>query len=156
MSRQMIFDVDNAAQQPTIVLSEFYNLRALIDTGSMLPMWIKDRDLLEELGGVPLNREVNITGVSGTEAGKALYRINVPFGEIIYKDMPIIYNPIYSDNLKNVHIVFGATNFRGMRYTLDTENNKLIVELLNNQMVINVHTEKADGTPDILIAESKD
>ena len=150
---QMIFTLDNAAQKPLIRLDNFPGCTALIDTGAMLPMWIKSEKALIQAGGIKTGYSQKITTADGKEVKKDLYRLTVYMDELIYNDMPILLSPINNISLKNVHIILAATNFRDMIYTIDTIDNKLILEIPDGQKVRNVKV--LDETGNINIIQSQ-
>ena len=147
---QITFPLNNAAQKPTLALGNFDGCTALIDTGAMLPMWIKDKESLEAIGGYKTGYNQTITTADGKIITKELYRLTVHLGDIIFVDMPILLSPISSKALKNIHVILAATNFRGMVYTIDTLNDTLTLDIKDGQKVRNVKVVDESGNIDIL------
>lgn len=45
-------DLDRKFQRPVVKLANFNNFNALIDTGSIFPVWTTSEDILKSINGV--------------------------------------------------------------------------------------------------------
>lgn len=50
--KQFTLNLSKDMQRPIVILKNWNNFRALLDTGAYLPIWTDDEKLLADLGGV--------------------------------------------------------------------------------------------------------
>ena len=138
--KQITMNLDENHLRPITELSAFYEISALIDTGADFPVWIGDKEVLEAMNAVPLNKTVYFTGFGGSVQGE-LYRLDLIFGSslnnsIIYNKMPII--ACDQLNSTNYQIILPATIFENMVYQIDNINHKLNIDIPDGQVSRNL------------------
>ncbi len=130
------------------MLSWFNNCRALIDTGATIPIWIKSIIPLKIKGAIKENRKIHLKGIGGSSSGD-LYRVNFDFGNIHFKDLPIVHKEII---VADAYIILPATLFDGMVYEIDNVRHILKVKVDNKQYYRNFKLKNADGIPYMYLA----
>lgn len=87
----------------------------MIDTGSTMPMWLKSIVPLKIKGAVKQGKQLELNGVGGKTLGE-LYRVNFDFGNIHFKDLPIIHKEI---KVADAYMILPATLFEDMVYEIN-------------------------------------
>ncbi len=129
---QITIQLDNKARRPIAQINWFDDWRALLDTGSIFPIWNGDGKELEQIFKAKLEkRNVTFGGFGGKTQGN-LYRVNFELNGLHYVDMPIIASKLKD---KNWDMIISATMFDGMAYEIDTINKKLNIDTKDNQPV---------------------
>lgn len=121
-------------QRPIIYLSNWHGLNALLDTGALFPVWTASESILQNLGGILLQKDVIFGGFGGNAHGN-LYRLSqITIGKLIFPNMTIIA----CNDLENVpyHILLSATMFHHLRYEIDDENHKFNVTIPDGESYI--------------------
>ncbi|MDE6221426.1 MAG: hypothetical protein K2G51_13550, partial [Lachnospiraceae bacterium] len=86
--KQIILDLDKSQQRPVVMLEN--GLKALLDTGAYIPVWVGgERILSEALGAQLVKKHISFTGFGGTAYGN-LYQVTIQIGELLYPNMHII------------------------------------------------------------------
>lgn len=125
-------ELDNKARRPIAQIDWFDGCRALLDTGSIFPIWNGAGDELEQIFNAKLIKKgISFSGFGG-EAKGDLYRVNFKFDKLYYIDMPIVASELQNEN---GHMIISATMFDGMTYEIDTVNKKLNVDTKDNQPI---------------------
>lgn len=125
--RQFILPMMKETQRPTVVLDDFYHLEAMLDTGSLFPVWVEDEEILEDLGGVVVSDNVEFGGFGGKARGK-LYRLPMmKVGSLIFPEFHIIACRMELP----CQMILSATMFRHLIYEIDDWNHKFIVSIPN-------------------------
>lgn len=124
-------DLDRKFQRPVVKLANFNNFNALIDTGSVFPVWTTSEDILKSINGVCVKESFTFSGFGGRANGK-LYTIPMlKVGDFVYPNMHIIFS-IDSINEK-WDLILSATMFNGLKYEIDNIENKFRVYYKNEQ-----------------------
>ncbi len=127
--RQFTLPLMKNAQRPTARLEGFFGLRAMLDTGAVLPVWVEDETKLNELGGIPIAKDQPFGGFGGMTTG-TLYRIPLfRCGELLFPALPIIAARI---NLP-CQMLLSATMFSGLIYEIDDCNHKFNVTIPDHE-----------------------
>lgn len=141
-------------QRPIINLPKT-NLSAMLDTGSVFPVWIADEKFLTSYMQAELIKDNVSFGGFGGEAVGNLYRLPLlKIGELEYPGLYIIAHRI---NLP-FHMIVSATMLSKLHYEIDDENHILTVRIPENQSNIRkltiydskgkLHVLCADGAKD--------
>lgn len=127
--KQFTLPLIKKAQRPTARLENFFRLRAMLDTGAVLPVWVEDEELLKNIGGVPIAFNQPFGGFGGTTTG-TLYRIPLfRCGELMYPEFPIIAAHIDLP----CQMLLSATMFSGLIYEVDDCNHKFNVTIPDHE-----------------------
>lgn len=140
--------LDEKSYKPIIEVATSYKHRALLDTGSDFPVWVRKENMLLKLGAKPKLKNVPFGGFGGEVKGN-LYTIDLYLGNLIYKDLPIIAHEM--SNL-NFGIILSAPMFQNMVYTIDTIHNKLELKTFDNQVVRHLKVKDSKGDITVLLA----
>ena len=145
--KQFTLPLIKKAQRPTVRLERFFRLRAMLDTGAVLPVWIESEELLKSIGGVPVAKDLPFGGFGGMTTG-TLYKIPLfRCGELMYPEFPIIAAHI---NLP-CQMLLSATMFSGLIYEVDDCSHKFNVTIPGHESCVRKLTiEDRDGNLHIL------
>lgn len=129
---QVTIQLDNKARRPIANLEWFKGCRALIDTGSLFPIWNGiGADLEQSFNAKLQKRDVAFRGFGG-EAKGDLYRVNFEMNGLYYVDMPIIASELEGANW---NMIVSDTMLDGTTYEIDTVNKRLNIDTKDNQPV---------------------
>lgn len=129
--RQMTLALDPVYQRPVITLPKFFNLKAMIDTGAVYPVWMKGEEKLGELGAVKDKASIPFGGLGGMTKG-ALYKIPIfQFGDLIYPNMGII---AHRSNFP-VPLLLPATMFTSLIYEINNKTHCLNITVPDDESV---------------------
>lgn len=145
-----IYSLDTKENSPVIVLPWFNNCRVLIDTGATLPMWLKSVIPLKIKGAIKENYTVDLNGVGGSSTGD-LYRVNFDFGNIHFKNLPIVHKEI---SVADAYMILPATLFEGMTYEVDNINHTFKVRVDNKEYYRDFKIKDKTGVPYIYLANT--
>lgn len=138
-----IYNLDKKENSPVIVLPWFNNCRVLIDTGSTMPMWLKSIVPLKIKGAVKQDRQIELSGVGGKTPGE-LYKVNFDFGNIHFKDLPIVHKEI---KVADAYMILPATLFEDMAYEIDNINHTFKVKFDSKGYYRQFKIKSNNGTP---------
>ena len=140
--KKFTMTLDKKLQCPIAYLYNWHEIDAMIDTGSIFPVWIEAEELLLDLGATRLNNHVTFSGFGGKAEG-SLYDIPVfQFGELIYPHFHIIVHRI----MLPCQMILPATMFDHLRYEIDNENHLFNVTIPDKQSnVRNLVIKDEDG-----------
>lgn len=145
-----IYNLDSKENSPVIVLPWFHNCRVLIDTGATLPIWLKSIVPLKIKGAAAQNKRVKLNGVGGKSEGE-LYRVNFDFGNIHFKDLPIVHKEI---RVADAYMIFPATLFEGMVYEINNICGTFTVKVDNEAYYRQFKIRDSEGVPYIYLANA--
>ncbi len=129
--RQMTLDLDKSQQRPVVMLEN--GLKALLDTGAYIPVWVGGESILSEgLGAELVKKHISFTGFGGTAYGN-LYKITIQIGELLYPNMHIIAS---NDFDVPFHIILSATMFSHLIYEIDEYNHKFNITVPDNESFV--------------------
>ena len=115
-------------QRPVI---ELYNLPALIDTGSVIPVFSIFPSTLEKYFEIKLLLEnESIEGFGGEERGSVYSIKNFKIGELIFNDFEVF---VPTRPKIQFPFLLSSTLFYEMEYTFDTINGNFIVRMKDEQ-----------------------
>lgn len=116
-------------QRPIINMPET-NISAMLDTGSIFPVWIADERFLVKYMQAELIKERVSFGGFGGEATGNLYRLPLlKLGELEYPDLYVVAHRM---NLP-FHMIVSATMLSRLCYEIDDENHILTVRIPEGQ-----------------------
>ena len=119
--KQFSLRLNKNSQRPIARLDTFHNYDAMLDTGSVFPMWVKGEDILQGIGGQLIMDRVQFSGFGGSSEGK-LYRLEmVQIGELFYPGLNIISCRIDIP----CYMILSATMFHSLIYEVDDYNHSL-------------------------------
>lgn len=129
--KQMTLDLDKSQQRPIVMLGN--GLKALLDTGAYVPVWVGGENILcEGLGGELIRRNVSFTGFGGTAYGN-LYRVTIQIGDLLYPNMHIIASDGFDVPF---HIILSATMFSHLIYEIDDSNHKFNISIPDRESFV--------------------
>ena len=145
--KQFTLPLDNETQRPITFLQNWHGLDAMIDTGSLFPVWVDDEKFLSKLGAEVVIDHVEFGGFGGSAEGR-LYAISTfQFGELIYPNFHIIAHKMELP----CQMILPATLFRKLRYEIDDENHTFNVTIPDHQSnVRNLVIKDSDGKLHVL------
>lgn len=127
--KQFTLSLEKNRQRPIVYLEKFFGLRAMLDTGAMLPVWVRDEEKLQAMGGRPVAFEQPFSGFGGMTTG-TLYRIPIfQCGDLIFPELPIIA----SKSDFSCQMLLSATMFSGLIYEVDDCNHKFNVTIPDHE-----------------------
>jgi hypothetical protein len=131
--KQITLSLVDDTIRPVIRLKEWNNVRALLDTGALYPIWVASESALIKYGGIYTGETVRFGGFGGMTEGK-LYEITVTIGELVFPRMSIIL----CNDIKNppYQLLLSAYLFKDLIYTIDDKNHCLIINTLDNESLI--------------------
>lgn len=68
--KQFTLPLDNETQRPITFLQNWHGLDAMIDTGSLFPVWVDDEKFLSKLGAEVVIDHVEFGGFGGSAEGR--------------------------------------------------------------------------------------
>ena len=128
--------------RPVIRIPEFYNFDALLDTGSMLPVWCASESSLIRLGGEKILDYAPFGGFGGETHGK-LYSIPLfQMGKLMYPHMNIIVH----DNFFSIApLILPATMFNNLIYEINNKTHRLNITVPDDESISRNLTIKDEG-----------
>ena len=144
------YNLDKKENSPVIVIPWFHNCRVLIDTGSTMPMWLKSIVPLKIKGAVQQDRQIELRGVGGKTSG-TLYKVNFDFGNIHFKDLPVIHKEI---KVADAYMILPATLFEGMVYEINNIEHTFKVKVDNKCYYRQFKIKDNNGTPYVYLANT--
>ena len=112
-------------QRPVINLSDT-NISALLDTGSVFPVWIADESVLVDyLHATLIKQGVSFGGFGGQAVGNLYQLPMLKLGKLEY---PGLYVIAHRMNLP-FHMIVSATMLSHLRYEIDDENHVLTITI---------------------------
>lgn len=125
--RRFTLSLVKSFQRPIIMLNNWYNFRVLLDTGALFPVWTASEELLLELGGALIQKNVGFSGFGGSTIGN-LYRLPmVSVGDLVFTDLPIVACGDLSD--VPYQLILSATMFQNLIYEIDDEKHRFSVTI---------------------------
>lgn len=129
--KQMTLDLDKNQHRPIVMLHN--GLKALLDTGALLPIWVgEELILINGLGGQLVKRNVSFFGFGGKAYGN-LYKVTIQVGELLYPNMHIIACNEWNASF---HMILSATMFSNLIYEIDEYNHKFNVTVPDSESSI--------------------
>ena len=127
--KQFTLSLNKNFQRPVVYLEKFFNLYAMLDTGSLFPVWIEEESILRKIGGIKVADNINFGGFGGSATGN-LFKIPLfKIGDLLFPNMHIIAARL---NMP-FQMILSATMFRNLIYEIDTYNHKLNVTIPDTQ-----------------------
>ncbi len=144
--KQITLRLDATQQRPVVLLGN--GMRALLDTGAYIPVWLGDESIIsEDLGGELIQKDFEFSGFGGKAKGN-LYKMTVQIGDLIYPNMTIIAN---NDLELPFHLILSATMFQRLRYEIDDGNHMLNITVPDTESVVrNLKVVSKDGETFVL------
>lgn len=112
-------------QRPVARLDSFHGFNAMLDTGSVFPIWVEDENILVDLGGEVVKNRIEFSGFGGTSVGKMYKLPEIQVGELIYPNFHII---AYKMDMP-CNMIISATMFQHLIYEVDDYNHTLNVTI---------------------------
>ena len=150
--KQTTLPLSKKSQRPVVILENFFHLNAMLDTGAVLPVWVKSEDLLKEIGGIPIAYNQSFGGFGGMTTG-TLYKLPIfKCGELLYPELPIIASTI---NLP-CQMILSAPMFDNLIYEIDNYSHKFNVTIPDKESLVrNLRVVDKNGTLHILCEGNK-
>ena len=140
--KQFTLGLREEHQRPVAYIPEFHELDALIDTGSVLPIWFAGEEKLQQLGGVKIRQSVPFGGLGGMTRG-ALYRLPLfNLGGLLYPNMSIIAR---HDRSMIMPLLLPATMFNNLIYEIDNVHHKLNITVPDTESHVRALTVKSEN-----------
>lgn len=118
-------------QRPVVKLEQFHNLKAMIDTGAVYPVWMSGEERLRRLGAVKKKDSVPFGGLGGMTRG-ALYEIPaLQLGDLIYPRMGIIAHR----SSFPVPLLLPATMFNNLIYEINNKTHRLNITVPDDESI---------------------
>ena len=141
-------------QRPVIILTQYYNMLALLDTGAIIPVWTGGLRVLESNFTVRLIKyNVTFNGFGGKALGD-LYRISkFELGCLKYYSLPIIV--VQGMENLGVQMILSATMFSNLNYTIKNKEKVLSVDIGNEILERHLEVKDSEGHLHILCTDSQ-
>ena len=153
--KQFTLSLDETSSRPIVLLNNWNKIRALLDTGSFLPVWTADENLLTHLGGVCIKKDVPFGGFGGTTKGNLYKLSNIVIGDLIFPNIHII--ACKDLNFVPFQLILSATMFRNLIYEIDDKHHKLNVTIPDNESTVrNLIIQSNDGKIKVLCGSDAD
>ena len=127
--KQMTFPLVKTIQRPIVYLKDWHNIYAMIDTGSLFPIWVAREDALLDLSSELLNGDVEFGGFGGKAKGRLYKMPYFRLGDLIYPDFHIVMCEMDIP----CQMILPATMFYRLRYEIDDENHMFNVTVPDRQ-----------------------
>ncbi len=151
--KKFILSLNKKPQRPIVYLNDWHGIDAMIDTGSLFPVWVADESILDMLGAKRIRDDVGVSGFGGTVKG-SLYVIPLfQFGELMYPHFHIVTHKLDLP----CQMILPATMFRNLQYEIDDKNHLFQVTIPDEQSNIRnlVISDKA-GKLHVLCTSAED
>lgn len=147
--KQFTLNMNIKYQRPIIELKSWHNFEALLDTGAFLPIWTAEEEILNDLGGRILRKNVFFSGFGGRTKGN-LYEVQkIVIGDLIFPNIHIVA----CKDLQDVpfQLILSATMFQNLIYGIDGKNHRFNVTIPDDESNIrNLRIEDSNGRLHIL------
>ena len=150
--KQFQLQLRESNQRPVMFLDR--HMSAMLDTGSIFPVWVQDENILVDYMQAELiNERVSFGGFGGEATGK-LYKLPLfKMGMLEYPDLYIIAHRM---NLP-FHMIISATMLSHLCYEVDDTNHILTITIPDGQSVIRKLTiADSQGKLHVLCADGVD
>lgn len=147
--KQFTLNLVKDASRPVVVLKNWNNFHALLDTGAYFPVWTSDEEILKELGADCVRRGVRFSGFGGETEGNLYTLPCMLVGELMFPNIHIVA----CNDLKNTpfQLILSATLFTNLIYEIDDKNHKLNVSVPDDEdLVRNLKVEDRNGRIHVL------
>ncbi|MBR2214583.1 MAG: hypothetical protein IJ849_02355 [Selenomonadaceae bacterium] len=140
--KQFTLYLKDDERRPIVLLKNFFDLEAMLDTGSMFPVWVASEERLKSIGGILEGTNKPFGGFGGMTMGN-LYRIpTFQLGDLIFPDFHIL---AHSHRLP-CQMLLSATMFSRMMYEVDDQNHRLNVTVPDTESLVrNLRIEDQNG-----------
>ena len=119
-------------ERPFVRMENFFNMDALLDTGSILPVWTASEEKLKAVGGKLIARDKPFGGFGGMTTGN-IYEIQYfCIGELTFPHFHIIASP--SD--LPCQMLLSATMFHRLIYEIDDYNYALNITVPDTESFV--------------------
>jgi hypothetical protein len=141
------------AQRPIVYLADYFQLNAMLDTGSLFPVWVENEDFLKNIGGIPIAYNQPFGGFGGMATG-TLYRVPIfRCGELMFPEFPIIASQISLP----CQMLLTATMFSGLIYEVDDCHHRFNVTIPDRQSCVRKLTiEDSQGRLHVLCVSGEE
>ena len=135
--------------RPIVHIENFFEVRAMLDTGAVLPVWTEDKNVLQAFGGVKVREKFNFSGFGGKAEG-TLYRIpTFTLGELTFPHLPIVAVRMSEP----YHMILSATMFSRLIYEIDDYRHKLNITVPDGESTTrNIAVREVNGRLKIVLA----
>lgn len=141
--KQYTLELDKDAQRPIIHIPEFHNVDALLDTGSLFPVWCASEQQLQKFGGEKISDFAPFGGFGGNVVGKMYSLPTFQLGGLIYPHLKIIACE-YPNMI--MPLILPATMFNHLIYEIDNKHHCLNVTVPDDESHIrNLTIKEEDG-----------
>ena len=127
--KQFTLKLQKRTQRPVAKLDTFYGIDAMLDTGAVFPVWVRDESLLTDLGGRLVLNHAKFGGFGGLSVGKVYKLPLVQIGDLLFPDMDIIAYKMAMP----CSMIISATMFQNLIYEVDDFNHRLNVSIPDGQ-----------------------
>ena len=129
---QFTLYIKASESRPIVLLKNFFDVEAMLDTGSIFPIWVSDEEDLKSIGGILESKDKPFGGFGGMTTGN-LYRIpTFQLGDLIFPNFPIL---THSHKLP-CQMLLSATMFSRLIYEVDDQNHTLNVNIPDTESLI--------------------
>lgn len=120
--RRFTLPLSKNVPTPINNIKQPFVINAMLDTGALFPIWITYEEMLEDIGGILVEKGVEFGGMT---LGN-LYRIPVfRVGDLMFPDLPIIA----SRHGLPCQMLVSATMFGGLIYEVDDHRHRLSITI---------------------------
>ena len=135
--------------RPIARLEKFFGIKALLDTGATIPVWVREEKLLQAVGGIKISEKFTFSGFGGSTQG-TLYRIpTFTVGDLTFPHLPVVAAKMNAP----FHMILSATMFSRLRYEIDDFDHKLNITLpLGESPIRNIAIRDDNGRIRIVLA----
>lgn len=113
-----------------------------------MPIWMKDPMLLNLKGAKKEDSKVQMNGVGGITTGD-LYRVNFDFGDIHFRNMPIVYKEIRA---ADAYMLLPFSIFEGMIIEFNDINHTFTLKVDSTRYYRELRLKDKHGKPQIYLA----
>ena len=127
--KQFALPLRKDTQRPVVYLKEYFNLYAMLDTGSIFPVWVGEEKQLLDIGAIFIKANIPFGGFGGIATGNVYRLSQFRLGELVFPSLPIIA----SKSDLPCQMLISATMFRRLVYEVDDCNHKFHVTIPNHE-----------------------
>lgn len=129
--KQFTLNLAKDTSRPIVMLKNWNNFRALLDTGAYFPIWTADESILKDLGGNCIRKGVLFGGFGGETKGNLYVLPSLLVGDLIFSNIHMIA----CNDLRDIpfQLILSATMFQNLIYEIDDKNHKLNINIPDDE-----------------------
>ena len=135
--------------RPVVHLEKDLNINAMLDTGAVVPVWVKEEKILQAIGGIKIRENATFGGFGGNTTGSLYHIPTFTVGDLTFPHLPVIVSEMDAP----FHMILSATMFKRLIYEIDDYHHKLNITVPDGESLIrNIIDRDDNGRLKIVLA----